>query len=254
MDKKIICPNCGAAIAEDEAKCPYCGSTNIKGAEKEYLHKLEEMKEDMGDLYDDPVEELKAMTKKGTKRWIKIAMIPFVLMVLFIILGVGLSTLGEDKNTLRKEYEWKQENYPKLDALYEAGDYDGMVDMYYQLLKDKYAVVYDWEHYDLLRDYTDLTEMDAILKKEKLSDYNYEVLLYAELRARAIASGKKYNAKEKQNLSKFFEEAEADFNARWNMSDEEYSIFEKYMADEDATYKLRDQCRKYVEKWLKEKQ
>ena len=41
--KKIICSSCGAEFEDTLPKCPYCGSLNYKGAEAEYLGKLESM-------------------------------------------------------------------------------------------------------------------------------------------------------------------------------------------------------------------
>ena len=43
--KKIICNSCGAEFEDTLPKCPYCGSLNYKGAEAEYLGKLEGMRE-----------------------------------------------------------------------------------------------------------------------------------------------------------------------------------------------------------------
>ena len=48
--KKIICSSCGAEFEDTLPKCPYCGSLNYKGAEAEYLGKLESMRQDMHDI------------------------------------------------------------------------------------------------------------------------------------------------------------------------------------------------------------
>ena len=48
--KKIICSSCGAEFEDTLPKCPYCGSLNYKGAEAEYLGKLESMRQDMQQL------------------------------------------------------------------------------------------------------------------------------------------------------------------------------------------------------------
>ena len=43
--KRIVCPNCGASIYENEAKCPFCGYINMPGAEEKFMrdmHKTEE--------------------------------------------------------------------------------------------------------------------------------------------------------------------------------------------------------------------
>ena len=56
--KKIICSSCGAEFEDTLPKCPYCGSLNYKGAEAEYLGKLESMRQDMQQLEQVPEKEL----------------------------------------------------------------------------------------------------------------------------------------------------------------------------------------------------
>ena len=64
MGKIVVCGSCSASFEEDLGKCPYCGSTNIKGAEREYMGKLEDVRKDMGELNNVPLEELQAAVKK----------------------------------------------------------------------------------------------------------------------------------------------------------------------------------------------
>ncbi len=65
--KKIICSSCGAEFEDTLPKCPYCGSLNYKGAEAEYLGKLESMRQDMQQLEQVPEKELKKKLKKKQK-------------------------------------------------------------------------------------------------------------------------------------------------------------------------------------------
>lgn len=62
--KKITCPACGAEYEDTLPKCPYCDLINYKGAEKEYLEKLEGVRQDMSELADVPEEAVKAELKK----------------------------------------------------------------------------------------------------------------------------------------------------------------------------------------------
>ena len=67
--KKIICSSCGAEFEDTLPKCPYCGSLNYKGAEAEYLGKLEDVRRDMQQLEQVPEKELKKkMNKENQKR------------------------------------------------------------------------------------------------------------------------------------------------------------------------------------------
>ena len=73
--KKIICSSCGAEFEDTLPKCPYCGSLNYKGAEAEYLGKLESMRQDMQQLEQVPEKELKKKLKKKQKFVIKLLII-----------------------------------------------------------------------------------------------------------------------------------------------------------------------------------
>ena len=42
----MYCSNCGAEINEKDAYCPYCGVMNARAAEREYMEKLEDIRED----------------------------------------------------------------------------------------------------------------------------------------------------------------------------------------------------------------
>lgn len=42
------CTSCGAELDHGVARCPYCGTLIPGGAEKEYMEKLDSIREDMG--------------------------------------------------------------------------------------------------------------------------------------------------------------------------------------------------------------
>ena len=48
--KKVICPNCGAAIYENEASCPFCGYINIPGAEEKFMRDIKKTERDMSNI------------------------------------------------------------------------------------------------------------------------------------------------------------------------------------------------------------
>lgn len=85
---KIRCRSCGAEFDDSLAACPYCGAENEKGAEKEYMDKLDDIHDDMSELSDDGIEQAAATTKK-TGKIIAIAAIVTVLLVVDIaVLGI----------------------------------------------------------------------------------------------------------------------------------------------------------------------
>jgi uncharacterized membrane protein YvbJ len=80
---KIRCRSCGAEFDDSLAACPYCGAVNEKGAEKEYMDKLDDIHDDMSELSDDGIEQAAETTKK-TGKIIAIAAIVTVLLVVVI--------------------------------------------------------------------------------------------------------------------------------------------------------------------------
>ena len=41
MSKQVICSSCGAKFRQSLPKCPYCDTLNYKGAEAEYMGRLQ---------------------------------------------------------------------------------------------------------------------------------------------------------------------------------------------------------------------
>ena len=84
--KKIICSSCGAEFEDTLPKCPYCGSLNYKGAEAEYLGKLESMRQDMQQLEQVPEKELKKKLKKKQKFVIKLLILLAALAAILAVI------------------------------------------------------------------------------------------------------------------------------------------------------------------------
>lgn len=63
----ITCPNCGAEIDNSVTKCPYCGYINIEGAEQKYLDDLDEIKDSLARVEEEPAKALKKGLSKGAK-------------------------------------------------------------------------------------------------------------------------------------------------------------------------------------------
>ena len=64
----MYCSNCGAEISEKDAYCPYCGVMNARAAEREYMEKLEDIREDTERLGEESGKESRrGMTIAGKK-------------------------------------------------------------------------------------------------------------------------------------------------------------------------------------------
>ena len=109
MVKKVICDSCGAEFSNDEPKCPYCGTMNYDGAEKEYFEKLENVRSDMEDLKTVSAEETKKEFKKQGS---------FIKKVLVVALIIGLLLVGmhilSELSYERDEKEEMQEAYKQM--------------------------------------------------------------------------------------------------------------------------------------------
>lgn len=128
--KKIMmqCPNCGAEFDAGLAKCPYCGCLNPEGAEKEYLEKLEGTRRQLDSVDERAAETVKAEVRAGSRRVLKRILITAVIVL--ALLGLHLLSERNDNETYRlteEEIAWQREAFPQLDALIEAGDYEGAV-------------------------------------------------------------------------------------------------------------------------------
>lgn len=125
----ITCENCGAEIDIKEPRCPYCDSFLYEGAEQEYWDKMGKIHEDLKDLEDVPEQAYKREVKAQTRKVggvLKRGMI-----LLLVCAGLWMLFSGDrrakDVEDKKSQMVWQQENFPKLDAWYEAGEYDEII-------------------------------------------------------------------------------------------------------------------------------
>lgn len=153
QSKMLHCENCGALISADAAKCPYCGALNLPGGEKQYMDNLFELKEDVKELRFVPLEEYKKELGR-TGRLFKRALAIFIVIAVLggaLYLWVEKTPLYEtDSADVKEQMFWEKENYPKLDAMYEEGDYDGILEFEAADCADGYYSITGWEHYDFI--------------------------------------------------------------------------------------------------------
>lgn len=152
--EKVICPNCGAAIYENEPRCPFCGYINITGAEEKFLRDVQQTETDMSQIPGQQKENLKKnLSKNG-----RIILITVLIAALVVGVVVGLHFALEalmyasDRDYDPKaEAIWQNKTFPMLDEMYAAGQYEEL--LYFQ--NDLYDInakegtnhsLYDWEH------------------------------------------------------------------------------------------------------------
>lgn len=186
---KVICSNCGAAIYENEAKCPFCGYINMAGAEEKFMRDMKQTEADMSQIPQLQKAEYKKSMSKNSK--IIFVTIGIAAMIAAILFGIHMFMehvlFSYDERDAKAQMLWERENFPILDEMYAAGDYDGIIQFEYDLYDENEAndtdySVYDWEHYYFVngyRRYRDVEDYIAILDRgEELSNYEAESIVY----------------------------------------------------------------------------
>lgn len=188
---KLNCKNCGAIISSKEHKCPYCGGFNYIGARKKYFRDLKQIKDDLEDLDDIPLESYKREASGQAKRIIKTMIICTIIVALIYGIVTLVSYLKEksyDHNTIdpKEQLLWDLENFPKLNEWYDAGEYDKIeefrIDLIYQ---NPYYTLYNWEHIEFFDVYQNclhaMESKEAIENKVNSSVYHINSALYGAL-------------------------------------------------------------------------
>jgi len=248
----IICPSCGGEFEDTLPKCPYCDTLHIKGAEAEYMEKLEDVREDMAQLGAVPKEE----TQKEMKRQGKFLGKIVAVLVILTLLPIILFALGnrDEKRDLQADYLWKQENFPIMDELYAQGKYEELRDFYLEALVNDQPVS-DWEHIWFCYAIDDLCEMEEFWERspDELWDSAYASLLYCGWRFKG-GRGTEYLTEEQIELLRpRIEQALKKFDAFWQFDDETIAAFEEELKKNDG-YISYDYCSEYVKKWRKKKE
>lgn len=253
MAKIIICSSCGGECPEESSNCPYCGSTLLAGAEKKYMEQLRDVKDQMEDLEEVPMEETRTAIKKQGKV-LKVGILIGV-VVLGLVLGATWlfdRMLYTDEKDFKQQYLWKQEYYPVMDELYAKDDYDGLFRFYEEHMEDEYAQFYTWEHFDFLRAYMNYFDYSEALKEGQ--NVGSAASLFAQQwRAKGdLAKPERYTETEYAALLPMLEILEQDYQTRWEIDPEEEQLLYQELENNDYYFLDFDTCEKYAKKWSKE--
>lgn len=246
--KKIICSSCGAEFEDTLPKCPYCGSLNYKGAEAEYLGKLEGVRRDMQQLEQVPEKELKKKLKKKQKFVIKLLILLAALAAILAIIVFRARYI--EPRDARADYLWEKENFPVLDRLYREQDFEGLTDFYEQaVIEDR--VIDRWEHSGIFtrlmscrnaREYLTLEQSG-----ETLRDYQEIQLLddYWILRGLEYSGG--MSEEDKEYIRPYVEATLNSLADRYTFTAEEEKKFEDSLRN-NYGYPRYEDCEEYIKK------
>lgn len=254
MAKEIECNSCGARFNEELAKCPYCGTLNYSGAEKEYMDKLTDIRLDMRYLKETPEEQIEEEVKKQKKR-IKRTIIITTTFAILVIISIGLYRKHCDVDE-RAEYLWQLENFQIMDELYEQEKYEELALFCENAYYEEKHEIWSWEHGDFVMAYMDYTDAKYWIELEEsgdvLDENDYRYLFEDEWSVIGSSYCRDLTEKDRKILEPLQEELNEDMKTRFEISDEEYEKFYTY-SKENEGYIDYDACKDYVKKWYEEK-
>lgn len=226
----MICNNCGAHFDDNLPNCPYCSALHYPGARKEYMEKLEDIKENLDDLHETIPEmytsELKSQTQKVKKIILIIAGIfaAFALLLGIKIFFFDIASSGNQKELLL----FTKEAYPIAEEFYAAGDYEGLLNFYQtSIAENEYADFYDWEHYPFLMCYENLTFFREASKKlgtDTSSTLDLQEIFYCYLSNRYYQKGYPMGTDDQELVAAFEDEME-DFINQLQLTEKEQKNF-----------------------------
>lgn len=252
MKKTTVCGSCGATFDDTLPKCPYCGNMNYNGAEAQYLHKLEQIHENMEALKETPKEAVKGEIKKQggilVKTLLATAAICIILFSLFFLLR------PKEKQDYNAYFSWKETNFPLMDEMYENEDYAALLNFWEQAVKDDLnSPIWDWDHADFYNIYIHVDSMLTFFNDEasdqELSELSYTLLLFDELTIIGTENKTSLDEEETKKLEPYVKMAKTDFDARWNMSTEQKADFLAHIKEFGGVPNY-DACNAYIKKWM----
>lgn len=182
----ITCPNCGGEFDSSLPKCPYCDYINPKGAEDKFFNELEDRREQLEELVDNPsaggayASELKSASMSLAHKIIVILAAIGVLVVLGFLVNKVLNQIHESDIDYSEELAWQNEHFAELDKLYEEEKYSEII-----VLLDKYEKkshqTWNWKHYEFVRTverYMDVERDVALLDDSDIDENLAKILVY----------------------------------------------------------------------------
>lgn len=235
----MYCGSCGAKLAKDDTRCPFCGTPNPLGAEAQYMRKLEKIRQNTEALGDTPPEEYTSHLKNHGRFALKIFFTVIIVFILFfLIFQIMIHFIDyHDKKNQRAEITFQNEYFPILDQLYAEGD-DEKVSAYLNELyeKDGSGALFHWKHqtfyyyYDL---YKSIRLLNESLLQGKYSDYELQDGFYCAL----LLTQEEIRKSEYRSFS---EEEQAKIAGYQNEAEE--MLTERLGIDADSLEQIYDSC------------
>lgn len=180
---QALCPDCGAVLAADEPRCPYCGALNPAGAERAYLGELDGIRAQTGGLADEAKGTFRSSVRSNARRTIAIVALVVAAIAGILLVAGHLDDAGkqrelrefQDREAFRAAY------FGEFDALYEASDYEALSEYVWKLVDEPgFDAAFSWKHMPFLELHDDWAILQVAREEAEagqftLDDYTWMV-------------------------------------------------------------------------------
>lgn len=247
-EKSRFCPQCGAALIPGEASCPYCGSS-LYGpeAERDYMRKLEAIRSDLDRVGEAGAEASEKEVGRIGRKILATCIVVFALAAVATGLVVYSNRRQNEKS--RREYAWSREAFPEMDALFEAGDYEALLEAYRGAMDEGHDL-YLWKHCGFCEYYEAIGFADAALYYREKGVFGKDdaiLLLHDELKFRGLSLRADIPKEDKKILASRLERFSDDLTEIFCATREEIDEFDRSLK-KSGGYPYYDTCSAFVEK------
>ena len=254
--KEITCPSCGGTFGIDEPKCPFCGTMNPIGAEKEYMGKLHGIKDAVEDLPDEVQDDMEEGLKRNSKKMLRFLIIVIAIIVLIIgfVRFLGNKAADDRVTDYRAREEFRETYFDEFDRLYEEGKDDEMIALASELMDAPGSdALYRWPHFgylDAYRLFTEVKEEESLYKET--GDLLYltvgvDAAIYLVYDKSDMFHDYEYSERDLEKMEGYKEYARNFLETNLNMTSEEVDEWVESIADEYGIVPFKD-----LEKSIKE--
>lgn len=257
MSRQIVCSSCGAKFRQSLPKCPYCDTLNYKGAEKEYMGRLQNLRGEVEKLGDVPKQETRKELQKQ-KHYVK-----YILLILFVVAAVAagivgvreLLSRGDSEVDSKAEVLWQKEMFPLFDELYRQEEYGKLLEVFDEAIDEK-RTVYEWKHANFCFELSKCQAINELLDQEAagevMNEYDEVFLLHNYWHLKGLDYGTGISEGERKRLQPYIDECTDRLGTRWDLSDEQQAEFEKQIKTNQGIVSY-DFCEEVIKKWMKGK-
>lgn len=262
MGKMIKCKNCGADIEENAAMCPYCGELNYKGAEKQYMEHLGDIKTSLEDLSSESTAEIMDEISNVGRTLKRSFIIIGIIILLFggiYLFGIIAGVLGNNyyeslygKSAYKDKVLWLSKYEAELNKMYADGQYEEIVEFKDEHYSDKGNGFSYWKHADFIELYSFYCEYLRLKDNSNLDDFVLGTMLCDVISIQTYKEGR-YTDLSKEDmelLDKLGLEMDSFYMDYLGIQADEADRIKKEICYEHGNYYISSTtCAKYVEKY-----